>query len=834
MFAGKVAFHRYLVYAALLSILLLSTLFSLRWVQINIVLVGRDSAGHLEQSIHTADALARGGLTGIFQAITLDDYRPPLLYLLTQPAYALWDRSMDAAQFPNIALFAVILWLTFLLARRVTGDWMAIFAVMLLSLLPMATAMTRLYYMENGLTAALLLALYALLRSERFTRRGWSLLFGAAMGVALLGKWTAPIYLVFPVLYLLWTGAFWRQQRAALRMVRIEWRPALLAVILGAALALLWWLPGRAFVLDQEMPLGDWLPVVWTTLFAVTLYALLHLPGSSDLPGRSTPVGNIWTALLVGLTIASLWYLPRINFINRLSDVAFGTDRGTQQSLDLLRLSTYTRYGEYWLTHHMGPLATLVIVPAALIGWARRLPHWRQARPTVILYWSALVGASIVLTLLAQSNPRNLVPLLPLVAILLAEGLRTFSRQIAAVFGVLWISVLLVQWSIYTFDELAWVQARTPQLWVYGDYTAWPAHGPSDPGYWIGPDVLATIGSPEGDAESLGMLIDTWELHRGTLRYLAARDKLNLTITPLTEQTGAGWGDLFANRWLLLKDGDNSAVRAPGQALLARIAAHDPLFDQLYMPVKRYPLPSGDTATLYMRDGPRQPREYPVILIETAPVAEALNAWWSPDASLVFGDRDVAVWLTVHGLDADHVLLPGRNGAGFPEPLADLTGAIFVVSRYEHAARDVVAAYSYFARTVVSGDTALDVFGRPTQPLQLLESASPWAELTVDALRSLPTLAPGEVLPVELTLTSHDTRALKLSLRLVAPDGSVVAQNDAPADPAMRLGLLLPPDAPAGEYALAAVLYDPATGVELPTHDGEQLGRLAVIMVAES
>ncbi|HHY55408.1 MAG TPA: hypothetical protein GYA08_08220 [Chloroflexi bacterium] len=824
MSAAKVAFHRYLVYAALLSIILLSTLFSLRWVQINVVLVGRDSAGHLEQSINTAEALAQGGLTGIFQAVTLDDYRPPLLYLLTQPAYALWGRSMDAAQAPNLVLFALILWLTFLLARRVTGDWMAVFAVALLSLLPMATAMTRLYYMENGLTAALLLALYALLRAEHFTRRGWALLFGAALGVALLGKWTAPIYLIFPVLYLLGTGGFWRQQWSALRTLRVNWRAALLAVIVGAALAALWYIPGRAFVLDQEMPLGDWLPVLWAALFAVTLYALFVGGGM---------IGNIWTALLVALTIASLWYFPRFDFVNRLSDVAFGTDRGTQQSLDLLRLSTYTRYGEYWLTHHMGPLATLVIAPVAFIGWARRIPQWRQARPTVIIYGATVVGAALVLTLLAQSNPRNLVPLLPLVAILLAEGLRSFSRQVAAVLGALWIGVLLVQWSIYTFDELAPLQARTPQLWVYGDYTAWPASGSSAPGYWIGPDVLATIGSPEGDAESLGMLIDAWEIHRGTLRYLAARDQLNLTIAPLTEHTDAGWGDLFANRWLLRKDGDNSAVRAPGQALLARIDAGDPLFDQLYTPVKRYPLPNGDTATLYRRDGPRQPRAYPVILIETAPIAEALNAWWSPGATLVFGDRDIAVWTAVHDLTADHVLMPGRDGAGFPEPLEELSGTIFVISRYEHAARDAIAADSYFARTVVSGDTALDVFGRPTQPLAPLTVASPWDAITVDALRSLPTLAPGEVLPVELEVTRHDTRPLKLSLRLLAPDGSVIAQNDVPADPAVRAGLLLPPDAMPGEYTLGAVLYDPAAGVDLPARTGEQLGRLATVRVNE-
>jgi 4-amino-4-deoxy-L-arabinose transferase-like glycosyltransferase len=104
---------------------------------------------------------------------------------------------MDAAQFPNIALLAVILWLTFLLARRVTGDWMALFAVRAAQPAADGDGDDALYYMENGLTAALLLALYALLRAEHFARRGWSLLFGAALGVALLGKWTAPIYLAW-------------------------------------------------------------------------------------------------------------------------------------------------------------------------------------------------------------------------------------------------------------------------------------------------------------------------------------------------------------------------------------------------------------------------------------------------------------------------------------------------------------------------------------------------------------------------------------------------------------------------------------------------------------
>ena len=114
------------VWACLLLIILGALAGSLYWTAVNVVLVGRDSAGHLEQSLFVADALADAGIArlpqGLFQAITLDDYRPPALYLLTQPFYLLGGRSMDVAQLPNILLLAAILLLTLVLARRVLSD----------------------------------------------------------------------------------------------------------------------------------------------------------------------------------------------------------------------------------------------------------------------------------------------------------------------------------------------------------------------------------------------------------------------------------------------------------------------------------------------------------------------------------------------------------------------------------------------------------------------------------------------------------------------------------------------------------------------------------------
>lgn len=817
---SRLAFHVYLVGAALSLLILLTTLAHLHWVSVNVVLVGRDSAGHLEKSLQTADALAQGGLSGLFQALTLDNYRPPALYLLTQPSYAIWGVSMDSAQYPNIALFAVILCLTFLLARPVVGDWGAVGAVALLSLLPMATAMTRLYYMENSLTAPLLVAFYALLRSQQFRRRGWSIVFGAALGLALLAKWTAPIYLASPVAYLLWKSSFWREQRHALQTARFIRPAALLAFGIGALMAWTWGWAGRDFIAKQEMFLGAWLSAFWTILFAAALYALF---------AARSRVGHFWMATSIALAIASLWYLPRIDFITRLSDVAFGTDRGTQEALDLLRADTYTRYLNFWLSHHMGPLATLLIIPAALVGWARGLRGWLQMRSLMILYWLYVLGAIVILTLLAQSNPRNLTPVLPLVAILLVESLRAYPERIARILAATWFAVLLVQWSIYTFDALAFLYERSPQLWVHGDYTAWPASGSSDPGYWIGPDVLATIGDPEGDAESLGVLVDTWEIHRGKLRYLAALHRQNITIQALTEQD-ARWSSVLLNRWLLLKDGENPELSAAAQAILRRIQQGDAIFEQLYAPVKHYPLPNGDTVTLYVRDGPRQPRRYPVILIETSPIADAINSWWSPYATLIFGDRDIAVWTAVHDLAADRVFMPDQTGA-FPTPLAEAKGAIFVVSRYNFETRAAIAADSYLARSVTSGDTILEVFGRPTQLLQKFPTVSPWAEVAIKSLYTLPSVKAGEVLPVELELAEDTVQPLKLSVRLLNSDNTVIAQNDVAVERAVRFGLLVPPGTPAGEYTLGGVLYTPDTMTNFSTRAGKEVGKFGNILV---
>ncbi len=175
----------------------------LYWIAQNVVLIGRDASGHLERTAQIATLLTNITPQTLFAALTYHDYRPPALYLAAQPFYGLLGHSMDSAQWTNVFFMAVILGLTYALAVRIVSPIIALLAVSITAFLPMLMAMSRLYYMENFLTAVILFNLLALVRSENFQRRGWSLWWGVSLGLALLVKWTAPIYIILPTLFVL-------------------------------------------------------------------------------------------------------------------------------------------------------------------------------------------------------------------------------------------------------------------------------------------------------------------------------------------------------------------------------------------------------------------------------------------------------------------------------------------------------------------------------------------------------------------------------------------------------------------------------------------------------
>jgi 4-amino-4-deoxy-L-arabinose transferase-like glycosyltransferase len=807
-------------YAALTLILVLHVGGSLYWVGQNQVLVGHDASEYLETSIQYTSFFNPLSWQSLFRAFVFTDYRTPAIYIAAQPFYALFGVDMDSAQLLNILLFAFVLLLTYALGRQLAGEGVGLFAALLVGLLPLMAAMARLFYTEMFLTAMVVLNLLALYRSQRFASSTWSLLWGISLGVGLLVKWTMPIYLWLPLLWYGWQAGLLQDQVEAMRHARFRVRTALLAIAIAALLSTVWFWPNRAEV--QLFPLGNFLWLGW--FFALAFYGYAQLQPSS-------PVSNLWAALLLALVIASFWYLPHINFGARLLEV--DAER-SQVNLSPWLSDDLWRYLRYIYQDHFGRLAFWVVAPLALLPWLVTRLQGRSLNPSTHLLWLSIAGAFLVLIVLGQDNPRNLTPLLPAFAILATISLSAYPRPFPVLIGAGWLIVLLVQWGIFTWDGALPFYQRTRPLWADSDYAKPPSAGETDPGYWVGPRILDAITIDQDLTQSFGVLVNTHQVHRGIFRYLIAIDQRPVRIRALTTEQNGNWANLLASQWVLTNDGDNQNVTAPGLALLARIEAGDPLFAALYAATDRIHLPNGDTLTLYHRkEGPGWPEAAPDQMASAQTVAEAVTAAWSRHAQLLYATPDLAVWVGMHDP------APGRIrvlNAGESIALADLPNGpitwLLVTDAKSQRLESLFDATYYRAGAIGDDFAALVIYGATHHPLTNVAVSASWGAVRLSALHSHPTIEPGQVLPVEIAMNGEIASELKISARLITADGAVIASHDFPLTTDNRFGLFVPPQTPPGRYHLALVVYEGLSLAVIPDQRGATPTLLTTIRIS--
>lgn len=802
----------------LTAVIAVHLLGSLYWMAANVVLVGHDSSKYLWNSLQIHSLLATVDLQTLWAAITFSDYRAPGLFLAVQPLYRLLGPTMDAAQLLNVALFGAVLWLTWRIGRDLAGPAVGLFAALLAGFFPLLFGMARLFYTEMFLTALVLLNLWALQRSDGFARRRWALLWGASLGLGLLVKWTMPIYIALPCAWVLWQarGERWRRagarQSGAGELLRLA-----VAAALGLGLAALWYWPNRAAA--AAFPLGAGMFWIGGAL-AAGLFYLLHRPG-----GRAA---NLAAGLLLAAAIAGLWYLPYADFAQRLLEE--DAERG-QEFAFLRPLENALAYRRYLEVEHFGTLGFRLLLPAALAPWAVAAWRRRSLAPGSRLLWLSILSALLVLLALMQRNSRNLTPLLPHFAILAAVALFSYPRLWRNLIGGLWLAVLAVQWAFLTFDGLRPLHLQSTELWVRSIYAQPPASGATDPGFWIGPELLdqMAMGFAGDEPLTLGTLVNRHELHPGMLSYLIAAAEQPFAVRNLTDND-ATWGDLLTSYWLLTSNGEEKNVEAAGRALRRRIAAGDPLFDALFNLAGRWPLPDGSTVSLYAREaGPGFPDSAPENVERGRAIADALRAAYHPGATVIYATPDLAAWVGMHDPTPGAGIVMSNNA--LPDEMDIGPGPVLAVLDHESD-----ALQEWLDRRGVkaqeSGDdfAALAIYGFDGRPPEPLPASAAWGDVKLDALRAWPTLSPGDVLPVEMAWAGPDDR-FKLSARLLDPQGNVAAALDRPLAAVDRFGLFLPPSAAPGLYTLAAVLYDPATGQELADDQGRTLVPLASITV---
>lgn len=178
----------------------------------------------------------------------------------------------------------------------------------------------------------------------------------------------------------------------------------------------------------------------------------------------------------------------------------------------------------------------------------------------------------------------------------------------------------------------------------------------------------------------------------------------------------------------------------------------------------------------------------------------------------------------------------------------------YVVTYINQVQRDIptAAAVDFFARqtpvftSTISGMDMAKVYDMRAIVATLYEDVNKaviapqeaagglqWPPLALTALRTLPGAPVGSALPVELAWDGPIDGTRRLSLRLIAEDGTLVAQVDDGLEALNQIRMFVPPDAVPGPYGLHLLLYDAESFEPLPAADGRQIVQVATVDVGQ-
>ena len=845
------------------------------WLATNEVVYGFDRMTHQVASLQYHDILRQGvNVRTLFTALTISNYYPPLVHLTAVAFCELFGVSMDVAAMSNSIYLVLFLLAVYGLGERLAGSWVGLLSALIVSTFPIVFSMSRYLYVDFALTSMVALNICLLLRSDRFARKGYTLLYGLSLGLGMLTKWTFAAFAAAPLLVMLASSGVWR----AIHPAAWSRRRLLVAGLLGLSLTAVWFVPNVAAT--AALPLGYALvPLSWL-LWSVTWYFVLAPPVVSGaeppvvsgaeppvVSGAEPPVvsgaeppavsgaeppergRNLLAALGLGLTLASSWYLTNISFVTTFWLNAYGKPTG--------RSWGFVRYLDFLYREQLSPLyATVLLVAILGLVWSRRRSPLALGEEGWALVLWVVVPYIIFSSRVSIVHSRYIVPLLPPLGIAIALWLSRIRPHWArALLTDLVIAGALVQFAALSFDALAGLRERVLIL-ANGLSIQLPASGRTDPGYWAAPEILQYV-EEHRDTESaqLGVLVNKPQVNSMHFAYLAYADYRHVQAKGLATVgwTHPAYPRLFECDFVLLIDPPPHYARRPDTvATLERLLnTPDDTFHRAFELAETYPLPDGNRLHVYQRRfaslGDPDLAYYEALMADLRQVATS-------DDGVVLTPPEQVYALARYG-DGSLPLYPLPSE---PRPLSEADTATLSQLGAEHSRLWVVlgntgqvdpgglmarwlAGHLYRANNAWYGPLQLMLYAPEAQKgssAAFQESHTTWqGGITLRGYRFLDhTLPLGQILRLEMQwqATKPISERYKVFVHLLSEGGQVVAQRD--SEPvagtcpttewqpgqlvADRYGLWLAAGPsgqalPPGDYQIVVGLYHPETGERL-------------------
>ncbi len=213
-----------------------------------------DDAWYLETSLYFFHQLTKGGF-GPFASAYAHSFRikAPLISVLPLPFYFLLGPGYRPAMLVNTVFVILSSIYLFLLGRRLFSPQAGLAAVIFYQTMPLSYGLSRVFMVDYGLSALIIVWLYYLAASEHLRRGRVNCLLGIVLGLGLLMKVTFPAYIAGPLLLTLLAK---RRQSPVLASESFwlwRWcaeRPLAAIALPGMALAATWYASNFRSVLE--------------------------------------------------------------------------------------------------------------------------------------------------------------------------------------------------------------------------------------------------------------------------------------------------------------------------------------------------------------------------------------------------------------------------------------------------------------------------------------------------------------------------------------------------------------------------------------------------------
>ncbi len=224
---------------------------NLWWLAADNHTVRTDEEGHMHMARTHYEALTQPGslpdhIIALSEIKLGNPAHPPLLHLVGAAMIVIFGYSIDTLALTGSFLFILVLLGCYRIARTFLTAWQSLFVTFVVSFTPLIFVASR-YFMTDYLSLALVVwGIYALIRSEGFSRTPWVFLFAVLGGLGILTRPTHGIYLFFPTLLVMAVGCFqlWRMRAdrmAAFQRLRTVCFNLILCAVVGFGVSAPWY-----------------------------------------------------------------------------------------------------------------------------------------------------------------------------------------------------------------------------------------------------------------------------------------------------------------------------------------------------------------------------------------------------------------------------------------------------------------------------------------------------------------------------------------------------------------------------------------------------------------